>query len=80
MRISVPSLVLNIGKGIAIAMTLFVAMAALSNLLAFLLLLLVTGLAAALFVSPLLVFACILIAGAAVWSVVVTFMLMKRGQ
>ncbi|MBB2685154.1 UNVERIFIED_ORG: hypothetical protein GGD47_002742 [Rhizobium etli] len=73
-------MLLKISKGIAIAMALFVAIAVLSNLLAFLLLLLVTGLAAALFVSPLLVFACLLITGAAIWSVVVTFLLMKGAQ
>ncbi|RFB91778.1 hypothetical protein B5K08_15890 [Rhizobium leguminosarum bv. trifolii] len=73
-------MLLKIAKGIAIAMALFVAFAILSNLLAFLLLLLVTGLAAALFVSPLLVFACLLIGGAAIWSVVVTFMLMKGAR
>lgn len=62
-------MLLKIAKAIGLALLI----AALSHAIAALLLVVIVGLSAALFVSPMVILSCFLIIGSALWSVVAIF-------
>jgi hypothetical protein len=70
-------MLLKIGKAIGLT----VLFAVISHAIAFLLLIVIPGVAAALFVSPLVILSCVLILGSAIWSIVAIFLpLEKAGE
>lgn len=62
-------MLLKIAKTIGLTLLL----AVISHAAAFLLLLIIPGVAAALFVSPLVILSCVLILGSAIWSALAIF-------
>lgn len=69
-------MLLKIGK--AIGLTLLLAV--ISHAIAFLLLIIIPGVAAALFVSPLVILSCVLILGSAVWSILAIFIPVEKAN
>jgi hypothetical protein len=69
-------MLLKIGK--AIGLTLLLAI--ISHAIAFLLLIVIPGVAAALFVSPLVILSCVLILGSALWSILAIFIPAEKAR
>jgi hypothetical protein len=67
-------MLLKIGK--AVGLTLLFAVV--SHAIAFLLLIIIPGVAAGLFVSPLVILSCVLILGSAIWSILAVFLPVEK--